>query len=146
MKKVTLFVDRGVQEALYQNPEWLDAYLIAMKFWYILVANGSTGFRKRVRWSDPEPDCRGDGAGYIKFICGNHSESGRMQELFEKSYRIEGRFSFCYGPKYLILDITGHERGEKKPRPDMSFSFPKEHAEHSVASPLTFAERQSGLR
>lgn len=134
MKKVTLFVDKTLQEGLKNNQEWSIAYRAALDFFSKLVAYGSdpriTIGKSFLSGQGDHDSCRD---GFNKFICGCHAESDAVNKAFSETHRIEACLTLRWY-KSITLEFSAYHTGEKIPFWKPSFTFSKEDGSPSCAS------------
>jgi len=114
MKKVTLFFDKSVRDAI-RTPTWnLEAALqAAMNQFAKMVAFGT----------DPRivyRDCRGI---WGKFTCGCHAESHQIRQNFLQAHRVEACITRRWSVDSLTLEFCTYRSGEKTPAFKLEFTF-----------------------
>ncbi|TSC91057.1 MAG: hypothetical protein G01um10142_167 [Parcubacteria group bacterium Gr01-1014_2] len=124
MKKVSLFVDKTVKDALKKNTEWSIAYRAALNFFAKFVAFG-TDPQGRVVVQNlrlyPHD-------GLDKFVCGCHSESGDTQRAFAEAHRVEVCLTLRWH-RALTLEVSAYRTGVKEPYHILEFSFAQDGSE-----------------
>ena len=130
MKKVTLFIDKTLQEELndkrfIHEKSWSLAYRAALRFLAEIIAYGS----------DPRimgvEDCR---EGFNKFVCGCHAESNNVSLAFAEATRVEVRIKLLTGLHGLKLSIHAYQG--RRQIWDADFCFNQKDGQPSCAGDL----------
>ncbi|HVO28511.1 MAG TPA: hypothetical protein VMT81_00820 [Candidatus Paceibacterota bacterium] len=114
MKKVTLFFDKTVRDAM-KKPGWnMDAaYQAALNHFAKIIAFGSN---PRISFGNCyEP--------FGKYTCGCHAESTDLRRAFTQAHRIEACLTRRWNFNSLTLEFRTYRSGETVPAFKQEFAF-----------------------
>ncbi|MDQ5968878.1 MAG: hypothetical protein QG579_35 [Patescibacteria group bacterium] len=123
MKKISVFFDRTLREALKMNSEWSIAYHAALNFLAVITAYGTDPQGTyMLSLGHPQQDCK---VGFNKFVCGCHHESQSVREMFNEAHRVEVCLTLRWY-KALTLELKAYRVGAKDAYLSLEFIFNQE--------------------